>query len=118
MADAGLFIGWGEVARGREAKSLEVFQEAMAYYAGLEQKGTVESVEAVFLEPHGGDLQGFFLIKGERQKLATLRVDQEFVRMSARAAMVVDGIGVVGASLGDAVQEQVSMFQEVIADLA
>ncbi len=117
MADAGLFIGWGEVVRGREAKSLDVFQEATAYYAGLQQSGAVESVEAVFLEPHGGDLQGFFLLKGEREKLASLRVDPEFVRMSARAAMVVDGIGVVGASLGEGLQETVSTFQEIISEL-
>ena len=31
MADAGLFIGWGAPVRGREAKSLEVFSEALAW---------------------------------------------------------------------------------------
>ena len=70
------------------------------------------------MEPHGGDLQGFFLIKGEREKLSALRVDQEFVRMSTRATMVVDGIGVVGASLGDGLQEAVSVFQEATSELA
>jgi hypothetical protein len=118
MADAGLFIGWGEVVRGREAKSLEVFQEAITYYGGLQQDGTIESVEAVFLEPHGGDLQGFFLIKGERQKLASLRVDPEFVRMSARAGLVVEGIGVVGASLGDGLQDAVETFQQASSELS
>lgn len=118
MADAGLFIGWGGVARGREAKSLDVFQEALAYYGGLQQNGTIESIDAVFLEPHGGDLGGFFLIKGERQKLAALRIDQDFVRISARAGMVVDGFGVVGASLGDGLQESVSTFQQASSELA
>jgi len=118
MADAGLFIGWGEVVRGREAKSLDVFQEAVGYYGGLQQNGAIESMEAVFLEPHGGDLQGFFLLRGERQKLAALRVDPEFVRMSTRASMVVDRIGVVGGSLGDGVQNTVSIFQEAISELA
>ena len=32
MAEAGLFIGWGEPVTGREAKGLEVFAEALAYY--------------------------------------------------------------------------------------
>ena len=86
MADAGLFIGWGGVVRGREARSLDVFQEALTYYGGLQQSGTIESIDAVFLEPHGGDLGGFFLIKGERAKLAALRVDTEFTRISAGPA--------------------------------
>ena len=36
MADAGLFIGWGAPVRGREAKGLEVFTEALAYYGRLQ----------------------------------------------------------------------------------
>ena len=31
MADAGLFIGWGEVVRGRETEALGVFNETLAY---------------------------------------------------------------------------------------
>jgi hypothetical protein len=38
MADAGLFIGWGAPVRGREAKGLEVFTEALAYYGRLQQE--------------------------------------------------------------------------------
>jgi len=32
LADEALFIGWGEVVRGRESKSLDVFNEALQYY--------------------------------------------------------------------------------------
>ncbi len=117
MADAGLFIGWGGPVRGREAKGLEVFQEAMTYYGGLTQDGTIESVEPVFLEAHGGDLQGFFLLKGEQAKLAELRVRDEFVRVSARAGMVVEGFGVVGAALGDGIEQALTDYQQAIADL-
>jgi hypothetical protein len=38
MAEAGLFIGWGEPVTGREAKGLEVFAEALAYYGKAEQE--------------------------------------------------------------------------------
>jgi len=117
MADAGLFIGWGEVVRGRESKSLDVFQQAVTYYGSLQQDGTIESMESVFLEPHGGELQGFFLLRGEREKLSKLRVDQEFVRMSARAGLVVEGFGVVGAALGDGLQEAVETFQQATSEL-
>jgi hypothetical protein len=58
MADAGLFIGWGAAVRGREAKGLEVFNEALAYYGRLQQEGTIEGLEPVILEPHGGAGEG------------------------------------------------------------
>ncbi len=117
MADAGLFIGWGAPIRGREAKSLDVFQEAASYYGGLAQDGTIESLEAVFLEPHGGDLGGFFLIRGEREKLAQLRVNEDFQRMSARAGLVVEGFGVVGAALADGIAQGMENFQQAVSDL-
>src|SRR5260370_17431854 len=62
MADAGLFIGWGPVVRGREQRALEVFNQAMQYYSELQQKKEIESFEVTLLEQHGGDLPGFILI--------------------------------------------------------
>ena len=70
MADAGLFIGWGAPVRGREAKGLEVFSEALSYDGRLQQEGVIEGFETALLEPHGGDLQGFVLIRGSEDKLA------------------------------------------------
>ena len=70
MPEYGIFVGFGSPVRGREAKSLEVFNEALHWYAKLEQEGTIESFEAVFLEPHGGDLSGFMLLRGDREKLS------------------------------------------------
>ena len=79
-------IGWGAPVRGREAKGLEVFSEALAYYARLQQEGVIEGFETAILEPHGGDLQGFVLVRGSEARLAQLRVDDEFVRLSTRAS--------------------------------
>jgi hypothetical protein len=117
MADAGLFIGWGAPVRGREAKGLEVFNEALAYYGRLQQDGVIEGFETVLLEPHGGDLQGFILVRGSEDRLAQLRVDDEFVRLSNRASLIIEGLGVVGAALGDGLQQAISTYQEAISDL-
>jgi hypothetical protein len=117
MADAGLFIGWGAPVRGREAKGLEVFSEALAYYGRLQQEGAIESFEPVILEPHGGDLQGFILLRGSEERLAQLRVDDEFVRLSTRASLIVEGVGVVGAALGDGLQESIDIYQQTISEL-
>jgi hypothetical protein len=117
MADAGLFIGYGAPVRGREQKGLEVFGEALAYYGRLQQEGEIENFDTVLLEPHGGDLQGFFILRGSEEKLARLRVNDEFVRLSTRAGLIVEGLGVVGAVLGDGIQDAIATYQEAINDL-
>ena len=117
MADAGLFLGWGPPVRGREAKGLAVFGEAIEFYGSLQQEGKIESFEAVLLEPHGGDLDGFFLIRGSAEQMSALRVDEAFERLTTRAGFIVEGIGVVGAYLGDGLARAMGVYQEQIGDL-
>lgn len=104
MADFGLFVGWGDPVRGRENNAAKVFSEAGEYWAKLQQDGEIESWEAVFLEPHGGDLAGFFLIRGDRDKIARIRFSDEVLRLNLRAGHIVEGFGVVGAELGERIQ--------------
>ena len=118
MADAGLFIGWGEVVRGRETEALELFNETLAYYGRLQEEGTIESFEPVFLEPHGGDLNGFILVRGDAENLASLRVSEEFTQLSIRVGLIVDGFGVVGADLAGRLQRQVEYYTEQIGAIA
>jgi hypothetical protein len=117
MADAGLFIGWGAPVRGREAKGLEVFNESLAYYGSLQQDGVIEGFETAILEPHGGDLAGFVLIRGSEEKLAHLRVNDEFVRLTTRADLIVEGLGVIGAALGEGLEEAITTYQEAVSEL-
>lgn len=118
MADDGLFIGWGEVVRGREAKAVEVFNEAVAYYSKLQQDGAIESFEPWFLATHGGDLGGFIIVRGEREKLDEVVRSEEFERLQTRVAMIVDGSGVVQAATGESLARGMGHFQEATADLA
>ncbi|MBV9170561.1 MAG: hypothetical protein JOZ81_10795 [Chloroflexi bacterium] len=117
MANGALFIGWGGPVRGREAKSLEVFNEGMQYWTRLRQTGQIESFEPVALEPHGGDLFGFVLIRGDRDKLNQLRYSEEWIRLNDRAAAVVDGFGLVTAFVGEDLQRLFANYQTNTSDL-
>jgi hypothetical protein len=115
MADAGLFIGWGQVVRGREERALEVFNETVEYYASLQQEGRIESFEVALLEPHGGDLAGFMLLRGSASELNALREDDEFNRRLVRADLVVDGLGAVPAAIGAGLERQMAQYREELA---
>jgi hypothetical protein len=118
MADEALFFGWGEVVRGRERKAVEVFNESIQYYAQLQQEGRLARFEAWFLAPHGGDLQGFVLLHGEREQLDELERSPDFERLQARAGLIVERVGVVNAYTGEALNRLMSQYQEATAELA
>ncbi len=117
MADDALFIGWGEVVRGRETKALEVFNESIQYYGQLQQDGKIESFDVFFLGPHGGDLGGFVLLRGAREALDSLQSTPEFERLQTRSALVVDRTGTIPAVTGEALARQVAHFDEASNDI-
>jgi hypothetical protein len=117
MANAALFIGWGNVVQGREVKSLQVFGEGLQYWARLQQSGEIDSFEPVALEPHGGDLAGFVLIRGDRDKLNRLRYSDEWIRLTDRASTVVEGLGIVSGYIGEDMQRLFASYQSNTSDL-
>ncbi len=118
MATGALMVGWGTLVQGREQKALQHFNEAIQYYTRLQQQGTIESFEPVVLEPHGGDLQGFLLVRGDREKLNALRSSEEFLRLTNRAELVVDNVGIVTAFIGEELQRLFTDFQTQASELS
>jgi hypothetical protein len=117
MADSALFVGFGFAVRGRERQAMKVFNEASEYYSRLQQQGEIESFEPVLLEPHGGELGGFFLVRGDHDKLARVRGSEEFERQTLRAQLIAENIGVTGAVLGERLMSQMSAFGQQVEDL-
>lgn len=114
MAEAALFIGWGAPVHGREAKGLEVFGEGAQFFGQLQQDGTIENVDTVLLEPHGGDLYGFFLLRGGTAQLDELRGRDDFLRLISRAGLIVERLGIVPAAVDEGIQEQLARYQEAV----
>jgi hypothetical protein len=119
MSDNLLFIGWDRPARGRETAAVAVFGEGVQYFGELKARGEIESFEPVFLEAHGGDLNGFFLVRGEKANLDRLRSnDEHFQRWITKAGLNVDGIGVLSAMTGELVGQAMSVYVEESAGQA
>ena len=115
MADAGLFIGWGQVARGREDRALDVFNETIELYGQMQSDGRIESFEVALLEPHGGELGGFELLRGSEEQIDAVRRSDEFQRVMTKASLVVDDLGVVTALIGEGLGRSMAMYQEEIS---
>ena len=118
MADNALFVGYGPTIPGREQRALGLFNEVLAYYTRLQAQGEIESFEAVLLEPHGGELGGFLLLRGEAAKLDRVRRSEEFEGYNARAGLVVLNFGVVGAYVGAGLERQFALFGNLVSELS
>jgi hypothetical protein len=118
MADAGLFIGWGQVVRGREDRALDVFNETIEVYGQMQSDGRIESFEVCLLEPHGGELGGFELVRGSEDQIDALRRSEDFERLITKASLIVDDLGVVNVAMGATLARAMSIYQEEIAVVA
>jgi len=117
MADFGIFIGFGNPVPGRELAAAKVFGEAIAYYEELKATGQIEGYTTGVLEPHGGDLGGFIILRGEPGKLAQLRGSEPFQRIRLRAGFAVQDIGVVSVLLDAEAGRFITTANEITKDL-
>jgi hypothetical protein len=118
MADAGLFIGWGDVVRGREDRALDVFNETIELYGQMQSDGRIEDFEVALLNPHGGDLQGFALLRGSEDQMDAVPRDEEFERLMTRASLIVENLGIIPAAMGASLARGMAIYQEEIAVVA
>ena len=114
MGSNTLLFGWKRSIPGREKLSAQHFGEFVSYLGGLQQKGAIQTFETVFLDVHGGDLNGFFLIKGDSAKLDALISTTEWITHITRASLHLDGSGVVRGVTGNEVLERMALWTSVI----
>jgi len=114
MSSNVLFFAWNRSIPGRERLSAEHFQEYVRYLAGLQQKGSIQSFDTVFLDPHGGDLNGFFLIRGEPGKLDALVASPEWVTHVTRAMLHLEGAGAVRGVTGESIMVRMDLWSKNI----
>jgi hypothetical protein len=117
MKKAALFVGWGALIPGREEAGGNVLAGALQFLQQLQEQGRVDSFEAVALDPHGGDLAGFVLVKGDKDAMSELRMSDEFLRILVRVQRVHQRVGVVNAYTGAEMQSLFAMWDEPIEGL-
>jgi hypothetical protein len=106
-----IFFGWNRSVPGREQFSGDHFQEFVGYLGGLAEAGTIDSFDIVFLDAHGGDMNGFFLIRGATANLDALQSSTEWAKHMTRATLHLQGSGAVRGVTGDTVMERMELWR-------
>jgi hypothetical protein len=114
MASNAIFFGWNRSIPGREALSAEHFTQFISYLNGLKVAGMITEFDAVFLTPHGGDMNGFFLIKGKNETLHAVLESQAWVEHMTRASLHLEGSGAVTAAVDGEVMERMQVWTKSI----
>jgi hypothetical protein len=114
MGSSVLLFGWNRSIAGREKVSAGHFDEFVNYLSGLQRSGAIQGFDVVFLDPHGGDFNGFFLIKGESSQLDRVISTNEWITHITRASLHLEGSGVVRGVTGDEVMKRMVIWTNVI----
>ena len=115
MADRMLFVGWGEVVKGREERGLAVFNDSVQFYGRCQQEGRIERFDVVLLESHAGRLNGYIELHGSPEQLAALRDDDDFLRVLTDASTIVHDLRGVGAFAEHGVARQLERYRDATA---
>jgi hypothetical protein len=116
MAANAMFLGWNRSISGREQQAMQLFQKTMEYYGQLQADGRIESFEPVVLGNHGGDLNGFVLLKGDPEKLDEIRREDTFQEFSIEANYCLENFGVVPGYVGDGIVDVFSRWSKLFSD--
>ncbi len=114
MSSNAIFFGWSRSLPGRERLSAEHFGEFVGYLGALQKGGQIQSFDVMFLNPHGGDMNGFFLIRGDSGKLDAVIASDDWVKHMMRANMHLDGSGAVRGVTGDLVAKRMDLWKGLI----
>jgi hypothetical protein len=114
MADRALFVGFGQPVRGREERAVEVFNEFVGMCGRMQSDGRIEHMDVTLLDPHGGDLGGFFMLHGSDEQCAALPLDEEFRRAMTDASLIVENLGMVPAVTGEGVGREMGIYNEAV----
>ncbi len=114
MADRVLFLGWGTPVRGREERSLEVFNESVGMYGRMQQDGRIEKFNIVLLDPNS-DLSGYVELQGSAEQLSAMRASEDFRSMLADASLIVDDIRLIEGHVNNGIASQMELYTKSIA---
>ena len=114
MAEADLCTVWGDPIPGREKQAFNVYNEAMQYWAGLQQEGKIERFDVTVLAFSGGDMAGLLVVRGTAKQIDSVRRSKEFQQYIAHGQLVASHLSVARAYVDEGLAKFMGWYQKVI----
>ena len=104
--------------KGSEKRALEAYRESMQYFGRLQEEGRIERFEVVVLAPTGGDVGGFWLLRGTEEQIDSVRRSEEYVALIQRVQLVVTGLRIADAFLDEGLVQVMGSYQKLVDEMA
>lgn len=98
-----LFLGYDRPIAGREMAAVSVIEHLTKLLDKAKKENLIESYDSISLAVHGGNVNGFLLVRGNRKGLDDLRASDEFDDLAVQAHMVMSGVSILSGVHGEAV---------------
>ena len=116
--DGALLISFGAVHVGREALAVDQFTELSRYLGRVLAEGAISGFRPYFFaDGRSGDVVGFLLLEGRRDRLDRLRREEDFVRHVLKAGAATANLRVQTLIAGSEAGRLVNLYREVRTDL-
>ncbi len=117
--EIGLIVKYGKLVPGREEQAIALFAETTQWLEEQLKTGYITYFEPFFYA--SGDLEadaGFWIIKGERDKVWNVVDDETFKWLTLKAQFLVDHLRVDWLTVGEAIPQQVERASKVSTEFA
>jgi len=117
--EIGLIVKYGKLVPGREEQAIALFAETTRWFEEQLKTGYITYFEPFFYA--SGDLEadaGFWIIKGERDKVWNVVDDETFKWLTLKAQFLVDHLRVDWLTVGEAIPQQVERASKVSTEFA
>jgi hypothetical protein len=112
--DAAIISRWGNTARGREAKALEVFHDLTTFWGKKAADGLCQEPEA-FFSLDGSN--GVFVVKGKLDALMEIWNSEENEVLIGKGQLIVEGLRSEFYVTGEDVAVSLQRYVEAISEL-
>jgi hypothetical protein len=113
-----LMFSFGAVHAGREAIAVDTFVEVSRYLGRLLAEGAITGFAPYFFaDGQLGDVSGFFLVEGHRERLDALRRTEDFQRIVLRAGAATANVRVHTLIAGTEAGRLVHLYRSVREEL-
>ena len=114
MANRIIFNSWERPTPGKEQKAMQLWPRFIEFIGFLKATERIENFEAALLARHGGDMNGFIMIKLDADQLVDLVNDDTWLDLNIAASDCLDHYASRPGYIGDGFEDIMTRYGKVI----